>query len=106
MNIRRKLEASTLMIVAASAAATEASYAQVHVDALRSPARAVIVDFFAPVLLGGIGLIFWLIRIEKKRRADALLNTAWNQVMSDPHYAERRHAEEQKCGMAKSKMSG
>jgi cbb3-type cytochrome oxidase subunit 3 len=105
MNIRRKLEASTLMILAASAAAIEAPYAQVHVDALRSPARAVILDFFALTLLAVIGLVFWLMRREKTARADALLDNAWNEVLSDPHYAERRRTEEQKRGMAKSKMS-
>ena len=61
MNTRQTLEVLTLLVVAASAAATEMLYAQAHLDALRAPVRAVIFDVFALTLLAGIAGIVWLI---------------------------------------------
>ena len=69
MNTRQTLEVLTLLVVAASAAATEVLYAQAHLDALRAPVRAVIFDFFALTLLGGIAGIVWLIVWLNKKEA-------------------------------------
>ena len=69
MNTRQTLEVSTLIAVAVSAAATEVLYAQVHIDALRAPVRAVIFDFFALTLLAGISGIVWLIIWLNKKEA-------------------------------------
>ncbi len=96
MNILKRFQMSALIVLGATATATDALYAQAHLDSLRAPITAMILDFFALTLIGGIVGIIWLLRKEKKRRADAILDDAWNEVLNDPHYSERRHAEEQK----------
>ncbi len=94
MDTRQCLAVSFLTVVAAaSAAATEVVYAQTAA-VINAPVKAMIMDFFALSITGGIAVVFWIVRREKKRRAEAILANAWNEVLNDPHYSERREIEE------------
>jgi hypothetical protein len=53
-------------------------------------------DIVVIVALAAIALIVLSIRRAKKKHREAVLGAAWQEVLSDPHYAERRHLEERK----------
>jgi hypothetical protein len=93
MDTRQSLAVSFLMVVAlASAVVTDVVYAQTV--AVHAPVRAMIMDFFAITIAGGVAVIVWIVRREKKRRAEARIANAWSEVLNDPHYSERREIEE------------
>lgn len=48
------------------------------------------------IVVGCIAWIVWTVREHKQMVAKENLNQAWNEVLNDPHYMERRHFEERK----------
>ncbi len=59
-----------------------------------------ILDLFAVTIAAGIAVLLWIVRGETKKRAEERLANAWDEVLNDPHYSERRASEErtQKLG--------
>jgi hypothetical protein len=53
-------------------------------------------DTVVLVALAAIAVIVFSIRRAKKQKREAVLGAAWQEVLDDPHYAERRHLEERK----------
>jgi len=50
------------------------------------------------IVLGCIAWVVWSVREHKQASEIAALGQAWRDVLDDPHYIDRRHFEERKCG--------
>ncbi len=61
-------------------------------------------------ILGLIGLavagVSWGIWRHKRKQREAVLDSAWREVMADPHYLERRHIEERRLAIRDHQHEG
>ncbi len=54
------------------------------------------------VLIGAaVAALFWTISRYKRKKRRAVLDSAWREVLADPHYLERRDLEERRLEVAK-----
>ena len=75
-------------------------YEPAHLDAnpklrLGPPIKAILDPLL--VLIGaGVAGISWGIWRHKRKQREAVLDSAWREVLTDPHYLERRQLEERR----------
>jgi hypothetical protein len=48
------------------------------------------------IIGGSIGWVVWTVRDHKKALKEVALNEAWQTILDDPNYSERRRVEERK----------
>ncbi len=62
---------------------------------LGAPIKAILDPILLLIGLAAAGLSWGIWRHKRKQR-QAVLDSAWRQVLADPHYLERRHLEERR----------
>jgi hypothetical protein len=63
---------------------------------LNSKPVLAMLDSVVVVALIAVAAIVVFMKSARKKRHDHLLDAAWNEVLNDPHYTERRRVEERK----------
>jgi hypothetical protein len=61
-----------------------------------SPLINAMLDPVLALIGAAAAAIFWGIWWHKRKHREAVLDSAWREVLADPHYLERRHLEERR----------